>query len=153
MGEVCVTLKNVPEDVDLALIFGMLSKSAINIDMIVQITMSHLNSKDVSFSLSAKDLRFALEILESAKAEMQYEGLFWKDALAKVSIVGVAMKYHAGVAAEMFKIIEDLGVKIYAVTTSEIKISVLLDEQDCRVVANALHSAFALDQIVEAIDL
>ena len=146
MGEVCITLKNMPEDMDLGLIFGLLSKANVNIDMIIQIKTPQFYSKDVSFSISKKDLKFTLQTLESARLDIKYKDIFSKENLAKVSIVGVAMKYHAGVAAEMFKIIEDLGVKIYAVTTSEIKISVLLDEGDCSKVANALHKSFALDE-------
>jgi aspartate kinase len=146
MGEVCITLKNMPEEVDLALIFGLLSGKNINIDMIIQIKTPQHNSKDVSFSINKKDLLYTLETLESSRQDIKYQDIFSKENLAKVSIVGVAMKYHAGVAAEMFKIIEDLGIKIYAVTTSEIKISVLLDENDCDKVANALHEAFALDE-------
>ena len=146
MGEVCITLKNMPEEVDLALIFGLLSGKNINIDMIIQIKTPQHNSKDVSFSINKKDLLYTLETLDSSRQDIKYQDIFSKENLAKVSIVGVAMKYHAGVAAEMFKIIEDLGIKIYAVTTSEIKISVLLDENDCDKVANALHEAFALDE-------
>lgn len=144
MGEVCITLKEVPEEVDLASIFSLLSAANINIDMIIQIKTPLLSSKDISFSISKKDLKFTLETLEKAKGNIKFKTIFSKENLAKVSIVGVAMKYHAGVAAEMFKIIEDQGVKIYAVTTSEIKISVLIDEEHCRRIANILHDAFSL---------
>jgi len=147
LGEVCITLKNVPDNVDLAEIFGLLSRANVNIDMIIQIKTPQLNSKDISFSISTKDLQYTIDTLNGSGALLKFEDIFSKEKLAKISVVGVAMKYHAGVAAEMFKIIEDLGVKIYAVTTSEIKISVLIDEEECSKVANALHAAFALDDV------
>lgn len=146
MGEVCITLKNMPESIELGLIFGLLSKANINIDMIIQIKTPKHNAKDVSFSINKNDLRYTLESLDLARLDIQYQDIFFKEKLAKVSVVGVAMKYHAGVAAEMFKVIEDLGVNIYAVTTSEIKISILVDEEDCSKVANTLHKSFALDE-------
>ena len=152
LGEVCITLKDVPDSVDLAEIFGLLSRANINIDMIIQIKTPQLNSKDVSFSINAKDLKYTIETLNAARDALKFKDIFSKEKLAKISVVGVAMKYHAGVAAEMFKIIEDLGVKIYAVTTSEIKISVLIEEVDCAKIANALHGEFALDDAGEEIN-
>ena len=151
LGEVCITLKNIPENIDLAEIFGMLSEVNINVDMIIQIKTPAILKKDISFSISKKDLEYAMQTLEKSKEKLSFTEIFYQDGLAKISIVGVAMKYHSGVAAEMFKIIEDLGVNIYAVTTSEIKISVLIKEDDCKKVASALHTAFALDKEAQLI--
>jgi aspartate kinase len=144
--EVCITLKNVSEQIELSKIFGLLSKENINVDMIIQIKTPAIDKKDISFSITKKDLDFAIKILNEHKKFINFEDFFYQSGLAKISVVGVGMKYHSGVAADMFKTIEEMGTNIYAVTTSEIKISVLIKEEECKIVAQKLHSTFSLDK-------
>jgi len=88
-----------------------------------------------------------VEIVEGAKAEIGFESLAMDDDVAKVSVIGVGMRSHAGVAQSMFKALADKGVNIQVISTSEIKISVLIDAAYTELAVRALHAAYGLDQL------
>ncbi len=129
-----------------ALMFKALARENINIDMIVQAPSRTPAAANISFSLSETDLARAQEVLAHLSAEIGYEELHADRSVAKVSVIGIGMKSHAGVAATMFQTLADENIKIYNITTSEIKISVLIEAQYTALAVQALHSAYKLDQ-------
>ncbi len=127
-----------------ASIFGPLAEAGISVDMIVQ-NVSTDGYANITFTVPRKELRRAVEVLEREKINIGYESLDTADNVAKVSIVGIGMRSHAGVAAKMFRTLSEKGVNIEAITTSEIKVSVLIDEAWLELAIRALHSAYGLD--------
>ena len=127
-----------------ASIFGPLAEAGISVDMIVQ-NVSTDGFANITFTVPRKELRRAVEVLEREKDTIGYESLDTADNVAKVSIVGIGMRSHAGVAAKMFHTLAEKGVNIEAITTSEIKISVLIDEAWLELAIRALHTAYGLD--------
>ena len=145
--EAKVTIRSVKDQPGIsAAIFGPLAESDISVDMIVQ-NLSHDGSKtDITFTLARKDLRKAIEVLTALKGKVGFEDLVHSADVAKVSVVGIGMRSHAGVAAKMFKSLADKGINIQAITTSEIKVSVLIDEAYTELAVRALHQAYGLDK-------
>ena len=127
-----------------ASIFGPLAEAGISVDMIVQ-NVSTDGFANITFTVPRKELRRAVEVLEREKINIGFEGLDTADNVAKVSIVGIGMRSHAGVAAKMFRTLSEKGVNIEAITTSEIKVSVLIDEAWLELAIRALHSVYGLD--------
>ncbi len=127
-----------------ASIFGPLAEAGVAVDMIVQ-NVSTDGLANITFTVARKDLRRAVEVLQREKENIGFEALDTADNVAKVSIVGIGMRSHAGVAAKMFRTLSEKGVNIEAITTSEIKISVLIDEAWMELAIRALHTAFGLD--------
>ena len=109
-------------------IFGPLAESEISVDMIVQNVSGDGETADITFTVARKDLNKALNVLESVRDKVNFRELSHSADVAKVSVVGIGMRSHAGIAARMFKALADKGINIQAITTSEIKISVLIDE-------------------------
>jgi aspartate kinase len=136
-----------------AAIFGPLAEAGVNVDMIVQNISekdygSHPGSvTDMTFSCPINQVARARKALEDAKAEgtIVYDDLVVDTEVAKVSVVGIGMRSHAGVAATMFKALAADGVNIKVIATSEIKISVLIDRKYMELAVQALHDAFALE--------
>jgi aspartate kinase len=129
-----------------AAIFGPLAESDISVDMIVQ-NLSHDGTfADITFTLPRKDLRKAIDVLNGLKGKVGFESLMHSADVAKISVVGIGMRSHAGVAAKMFKALADKGINIQAITTSEIKVSVLIDEAYTELAVRALHQAYGLDK-------
>jgi aspartate kinase len=128
-----------------ASIFGPLAEASINVDMIIQNVGREKGETDVTFTVPGADLARSLDILEGAKESIGFNRLISDDKVAKVSVVGVGMKSHAGVAAQMFKALADRGINIQAVATSEIKVSVLIDADETELAVRVLHSAYELD--------
>lgn len=129
-----------------AAIFGPLAESDISVDMIVQ-NLSHDGAfTDITFTLPRKDLRKAIDVLTNLKGKVGYEDIVHSADVAKVSVVGIGMRSHAGVASRMFKSLADKGINIQAITTSEIKVSVLIDEAYTELAVRALHQAYGLDK-------
>jgi aspartate kinase len=129
-----------------AAIFGPLAENDISVDMIVQ-NLSHDGAyTDITFTLARKDLRKAIEVLNGLKGKVGFEDIVHSADVAKVSVVGIGMRSHAGVAARMFKSLADKGINIQAITTSEIKVSVLIDEAYTELAVRALHTAYGLDK-------
>jgi len=127
-------------------IFGPLADAAINVDMIVQNVSADGKATDMTFTVGKADMERALKLLEAAKAEFGYQRLISDDNVVKVSVIGVGMRSHAGVAQRMFKTLAEKGINIQVISTSEIKVSVLIAEEYAELALRALHTAFGLDQ-------
>ncbi len=130
-----------------AAIFGPLADAGVNVDMIVQ-NISEDGRTDMTFSVPTNQVARAEKAMEGAKTsgEVNYAELVTDDGVAKVSVVGIGMRSHAGVAAQMFKALRDEGVNIKVITTSEIKISVLIDRKYMELAVQALHDTFGLEK-------
>ncbi len=130
-----------------AAIFGPLAEAGVNVDMIVQ-NISEDGRTDMTFSCPVDQVMRAEKAMQTAKdaGEINYHDLVADEAVAKVSIVGIGMRSHAGVAAKMFETLRDEGVNIKVITTSEIKVSVLIDRKYMELAVQALHDAFELEK-------
>ncbi len=144
--EAKVTLRGIADRPGIAAaIFGPLAEASINVDMIVQNLSGDGRSTDMTFTVLEADLPRAVEVLKGARDTI---GAFEVDSSAdvvKVSVIGIGMRSHAGVAAEMFKALAEKGINILAITTSEIKISVLIDSAYSELAVRTLHSLYGLD--------
>ena len=127
-----------------AQVFGPLASANINVDMIVQ-NVSEDGHTDLTFTVQGSDLDRALEVLRKAQDRIGYFDLRGSTDIAKVSAIGVGMRSHAGVAAQMFSALAEKGINIEAISTSEIKISVLIDAAYAELAVRTLHSLFGLD--------
>ncbi|HHN73135.1 MAG TPA: aspartate kinase, partial [Thermopetrobacter sp.] len=128
-----------------ASIFGPLADAGISVDMIVQNVSADGVFANLTFTVARKDLRRALKVLEENRDNIGFREIASADNVAKLSIVGIGMRSHAGVAAKMFRTLAEKGINIEAITTSEIKVSVLIDEAYLELALRALHSAYGLD--------
>jgi aspartate kinase len=150
-NEAKVTLASVPDRPGaVATIFTPLADASINVDMIVQNVASDGHSTDVTFTVPSAELARALDVLERSQGTIGHAGVKHDTRVAKISVVGVGMRSHAGVAATMFKALADRGINIQAITTSEIKVSVLIDEDFVELAVRVLHTAYGLDAADEA---
>ena len=150
-NEAKVTLTAVPDRPGaVAGIFSPLADANINVDMIVQNVAHSAGSTDVTFTVPGAELARALDVLETARTDIGYEKLIHDTSVAKISVVGVGMRSHAGVAAQMFKALADRGINVLAITTSEIKVSVLIHEDYTELAVRVLHTAYGLDAPDEA---
>ncbi len=127
-------------------ILSAVSDGDIDVDMIVQNVPAEDNTVDFSFTVCRDDYKNAYRIVEEAAKAIQARGVRGSEDVAKLSLVGVGMRSHAGVATTMFSALGDEGINIQLITTSEIKISVLIDEKYLELGARILHTAFGLDQ-------
>lgn len=126
-------------------IFGPLTAANINVDMIVQ-NVSHDNATtDMTFTVSMVDAEKAIATIEKAKDDLGYAALLSDKDVVKVSVIGVGMKSHAGVAQKMFETLAEKGINIQVISTSEIKVSVLIAEEYTELALRALHTAYGLD--------
>jgi aspartate kinase len=128
-------------------IFGRLADANVNVDMIVQ---SHARTQDTAnmeFTVGKRDAGRAMEIVGGLQSEIGFEHVAVDEEVAKVSVIGVGMRSHAGVAKTMFKALADKGVNIQVISTSEIKISVLIEAAYTELAVRALHAAYGLDQL------
>jgi aspartate kinase len=128
-----------------ARIFGPLAAASINVDMIVQNITPDGKHTDMTFTVQASELARTLDVLKKAKAEIGHFDIKSSADVVKVSVIGVGMRSHAGVAAKMFKVLAEKGINIHAISTSEIKISVLIDAEYAELAVRALHTAYDLD--------
>ncbi len=126
-------------------VFGPLSDASINVDMIVQNVSDDGRFTDMTFTVGTADLEKALSVIEEAKEEIGYSELKGSTNVVKISVIGIGMRSHAGVASEMFKAMADKGINIQAITTSEIKISILIDTDYTELAVRTLHSLYGLD--------
>jgi aspartate kinase len=141
-----VTLTSVPDRPGaVASIFAPLAEASINVDMIIQNIAHDTGSTDVTFTVPSAELTRALDLLDRAKESIGYERLLHDTQVAKISVVGVGMRSHAGVASTMFDALAKRGINIQAITTSEIKVSVLIDEDETELAVRVLHTAYGLD--------
>lgn len=145
-NEAKLTVVGVPDQPGVvATIFGPLADANINVDMIVQNIASDGLATDVTFTVPRGDLVRARATLEELHAKIGYQRVDTNDQVAKVSVVGVGMRSHAGVAATMFRALAGRGINILAITTSEIKVSVLIAEEYLELAVRVLHTAYGLD--------
>ncbi len=126
-------------------IFGPLAEASVNVDMIVQNVSADGQATDMTFTVAKADLERTKVILQEKKAELGYEDLIAKDGVVKISIIGVGMRSHAGVAQTMFSTLAEKGINIQVISTSEIKVSVLIAEEYTELAVRALHTAYGLD--------
>ena len=144
--EAKITLVGVPDKPGIAAsIFGPLTDSAINVDMIVQNVSADGNSTDLTFTVSRIDLERAVKTLEEKKGELGFRELISDGSVVKISVVGVGMRSHAGVAQSMFSALAEKGINIQVISTSEIKVSILVAEEYTELAVRALHTAYGLD--------
>jgi aspartate kinase len=129
-----------------AAIFGPLAEANINVDMIVQNVSPDGRFTDLTFTVPAGDCERAGDVLAKARALIGYDRLDRADDVAKVSVIGIGMRSHAGVAAKAFRALADRGINIRAITTSEIKFSLLIDAAYTELAVRTLHSLYGLDR-------
>jgi len=143
--EAKLTLRRVPDRPGIAAsVFGPLSAANVNVDMIVQ-NIGADGSTDMTFTLSRADLPRARAVLEAQAGAIGYEALIADPNVAKISVVGIGMRTHAGVAATMFRTLSEKGINIQVISTSEIKVSVLVSADYTELAVRALHTAYGLD--------
>jgi aspartate kinase len=144
--EAKITLVAVPDQPGIAAgIFGPLADNGINVDMIVQNISQDNRSTDLTFTLPKADLDRAIATLEGQRSELQFAELRSDKNVTKLSVIGVGMRSHAGVAQKMFTTLAEKGINIQVISTSEIKVSVLIAEEYTELAVRALHSAYGLD--------
>lgn len=152
-GDAKITIIGVPDQVgEAAAIFQAISEAGINIDMIVQ-NVSRLSdvSTDISFTLPMDDGQRALEALEAIRSQIGFKEILYDDQIGKISIVGVGMRSHPGVTATFFKALAEQDVNLQMISTSEIRISVVVGSDDVDRAVRAAHAAFGLDADEQAI--
>ena len=128
-------------------VFTRLAEANVNVDMIVQSQARTEGAVNLTFTTGRRDAQRAAEMMSAAKAEIGFEELRIDADVAKISVIGVGMRSHAGVAQTMFRALADKGVKFQAISTSEIKISVLIEDAYSELAVRALHSAYGLDAL------
>jgi len=129
-----------------AAIFGPLAQAAVNVDMIVQnVAAGAEQTTDLTFTVGRADLTRAVKLLEDQRQQLGYADLTFDATVVKVSVIGVGMRSHAGLALCMFKALADKGINIQVISTSEIKVSVLIAEEYTELALRALHTAYGLD--------
>lgn len=146
-GEAKITVVGVPDKPgEAAQIFAVVADVGVNIDMIVQNVSSVATGRtDITFTLPSSDLTTAVEALSKAQASIGFESLQSDDQIGKVSLVGAGMRTHPGVTAKFFSAMADAGINVEMISTSQIRISVVVREDELPIAVAALHSAFDLD--------
>jgi aspartate kinase len=129
-----------------AAIFGPLAEASINVDMIVQNVSADGKTTDLTFTVPAADYQRSMDVIAKAKDAIGYERLDGASDVAKVSVIGIGMRSHAGVAAQAFKALSERNINIRAITTSEIKFSVLIDAAYTELAVRTLHALYGLDK-------
>jgi aspartate kinase len=145
--EAQITLRKVADKPGVAAaIFQPLAEANVNVDMIIQVVSDDAETTDITFTVPAAEFERARTVLEKAKAEVGFSSLQASTDVVKVSAIGVGMRSHAGVAAAAFRALAEKGVNIRAITTSEIKFSVLIDAAYTELAVRTLHSLYGLDK-------
>jgi aspartate kinase len=143
--EAKVTIRRVPDRPGIAAaIFVPLAESHINVDMIVQ-NVAEDGTTDMTFTVGKADFPRATAVLEAAREKIGYAVINADPNVAKLSVVGVGMRSHAGVAGTMFRTLAERGINIQVISTSEIKVSVLIAAEYTELAVRALHTAYGLD--------
>jgi aspartate kinase len=146
--EAQITLRRIADKPGIAAaIFVPLAEAGINVDMIIQVVSDDTTSTDMTFTVQGADFARAKRLLEAARAEIGFADLQGTDDVVKVSAIGIGMRSHAGVAARAFQALADKGINIRAITTSEIKFSVLIDSAYTELAVRTLHSLYGLDKV------
>ncbi len=145
--EAKVTVVGLPDKPGIAArIFGALAEIHINVDMIVQSASTDSEKTDITFSLARSDLWDAVKSIKNIKEELDFERLDHDDNIAKVSVIGTAMRTQPGIAKRMFEVLSDKQINMQVISTSEIKISVLIQADYTELAVRSLHDAFGLDR-------
>ena len=144
--EAKITIVGLPDQPGVAAsVFGALADNHVNVDMIVQSASSAVKKTDISFSVSRGDLDKAVAIINKIKDQLKFESVDAAPNVAKISVVGMAMRTQPGVAKTMFETLAAKGVNLHVISTSEIKISVLIDAEYTELAVRSLHTAYGLD--------
>jgi len=145
--EAQIAVRHVPDQPGIAAaIFGPLAEANINVDMIVQNVSADGATTDLTFTVPAADYQRSMDVLNKAKKAIGFAKLDPATDVAKVSVIGIGMRSHAGVAAKAFQALASRNINIRAITTSEIKFSVLIDAAYTELAVRTLHSLYGLDQ-------
>lgn len=144
--EAKITLQHVADRPGVAAdVFGPLAEADVNVDMIVQSSSGNGDATDMTFTVARLDLDRSLSILKDLKPKIAYTKMFSDADVVKISVVGVGMRSHAGVAGRMFSALAEKGINIQVISTSEIKVSVLIAEEYTELALRTLHTAYGLD--------
>ena len=144
--EAQISLRRIPDKPGIsASIFGPLADHHVNVDMIVQSISEDGSKTDLTFTLPNGDVERAMGLMENAKSDIGFEALQSEKNLVKVSVIGIGMRSHAGVASSAFAALAKKGINILAITTSEIKFSILIDEDYTELAVRTLHQEYGLD--------
>ena len=144
--EAKITLTEIPDKPGVAAsVFGPLAGAGVNVDMIVQSSSQDGRSADITFTIGKADMERALETLQRDRDALGYTELLSDSDVVKVSVIGVGMRTHAGVAQKMFETLHEKGINIQVISTSEIKVSVLIAEEYTELALRSLHTAYGLD--------
>jgi aspartate kinase len=145
-NEAKITIIGLPDKPGIAAgVFGALADQQVNVDMIVQSASSATKKTDISFSVGRDDLKKAVDIINKIKVKLEFESVDASPNVAKISVVGTAMRTQPGVAKTMFETLASKGVNMQVISTSEIKISVLIDTEYTELAVRSLHTAYGLD--------
>ncbi|MGI6244264.1 MAG: aspartate kinase [Pseudochelatococcus sp.] len=145
--EAQITLRRVADHPGIAAsIFGPLADANINVDMIIQVVSDDTTTTDITFTVPSSSYERARQILEDLRETIQFSTLQGATDVVKISAIGIGMRSHAGVAARAFRALADKGINIRAITTSEIKFSVLIDAEYTELAVRTLHSLYGLDK-------
>jgi len=148
-NEARITLRKVPDQPGIsARVFGLLAEAEIMVDMIIQNTRSD-GETDLTFTVTKDDFKKAVELSEKAAKEVNAKEVLTAAHIAKVSVIGLGMKSNSGVAATMFKALAKENINIRLISTSEIRISCVIEEKYAELAVRVLHTAFGLDQVVD----
>ena len=146
--EAQITLRRIADQPGVAAaIFVPLAEAGINVDMIIQVVSDDTTTTDMTFTVPGGDFERAKALLEAAKARIGFAVMQGTDDVVKVSAIGIGMRSHAGVAARAFRALADKGINIRAITTSEIKFSVLIDSAYTELAVRTLHTLYGLDRV------
>ena len=146
--EAKITLTRVPDRPGVAAaIFGPLADANVNVDMIVQNVSEGGDTTDLTFTVAKSDLDRAVAVLEAQRQKLGFRALVPDPNVVKVSVIGVGMRSHAGVAQRMFSALAEKGINIQVISTSEIKVSVLIAEEYTELAVRSLHTAYGLDAV------
>ena len=144
--EAKITIQGLPDQPGIAAsVFGQLADQHVNVDMIVQSASTDTKKTDITFSIGRVDMKKAVGIIEQNKDILKYSGIEPTENVTKISVVGVAMRSQPGVAKTMFETLAQKGVNLQVISTSEIKISVLISSEYTELAVRSLHTAFGLD--------
>ncbi len=144
--EAKITLVNVPDRPGVAAgVFGPLARAGVNVDMIVQTGSHDGKTTEITFTVNKTELDRARKVLEAEKGKIDYQSIITKDDVSKISLVGIGMRTHAGVAATMFETLAEKGINIQVIETSEINISILIGSEYTELALRSLHTVYRLD--------
>ena len=150
-NEARITLTGVPDKPGtVAQVISPIAEAGIQVDMIVHAATPDTGVSDLTFTVPRASLAQTMAVIEQRKIEIGYEGLVHDDAVAKVSIVGVGIRSNPRLAAQMFEVLAERQINLLAVSTSEIKVSALIAEQELDLAVRVLHTAFGLDAAKES---